>query len=253
MAMNHVNSNITLIAHRGMATNYPENTLVAFVAALSSNVDILEIDIHRTSDDYLVIIHDDTIDRTSNGKGKIKASTLAALQTYDYGSWKGDVFSGQTLMTLDEVLALIKGQPQKLLIEIKKPQQYPGIEHDIIDKLIAWKIPKDKVILQSFDQKSIRKIYDMNVRYQLGVLISKKKYWYKLPDFKQIATYANYVNPHFSLVNQKFITTAHNYQLSVMPYTVNNYSEAMALIKLGVDGIISDNPHTILNKNLSTQ
>lgn len=252
MAMDHINGNITLIAHRGMATNYPENTLVAFVAALSNNIDILEIDIHRTSDDYLVIIHDDTIDRTSNGKGKIKSSTLATLQAYDYGSWKDDVFSGQTLMTLDEVLALIKGHPQKLLIEIKKPQQYPGIEQDIIDKLIAWNIPKDKVILQSFDQKSIRKIYDMNVGYQLGVLISKRKYWYKLPDFKQITTYADYVNPHFSLVNQKFITAAHNYQLSVMPYTVNKYSEAMALIKLGVDGIISDNPHTILNKNLST-
>lgn len=86
----------------------------------------------------------------------------------------------------------------------------------------------------------------MNEGYELGVLISKKKYWYKLPPFKSIAAYANYVNPNYALVTEKFLKSAHQYRLSVMPYTVNEHEQAKSLQKLGVDGLISDNPNDIL-------
>ncbi|OEK72529.1 glycerophosphodiester phosphodiesterase [Staphylococcus equorum] len=237
---------LILVAHRGIATYFPENTMIAFKAALISNIDILEIDIHRTLDNQLVVIHDDSIDRTSNGSGKIKDMTLAALQQFDYGITKDNKFEGETLPTLDEVIKLIQDYPQKLLIELKQPQNYPEIENELIDALNAWNLPKNKVIIQSFNQKSMKKIFDMNEGYELGVLISKKKYWYKLPPFKSIAAYANYVNPNYALVTEKFLKSAHQYRLSVMPYTVNEHEQAKSLQKLGVDGLISDNPNDIL-------
>ena len=237
---------LILVAHRGIATYFPENTMIAFKAALISNIDILEIDIHRTLDNQLVVIHDDSIDRTSNGSGKIKDMTLAALQQFDYGITKDNKFEGETLPTLDEVIKLIQDYPQKLLIELKQPQNYPEIENELIDALNAWNLPKNKVIIQSFNQKSMKKIFDMNEGYELGVLISKKKYWYKLPPFKSIAAYANYVNPNYALVTEKFLKSAHQYRLSLMPYTVNEHEQAKSLQKLGVDGLISDNPNDIL-------
>ncbi|KKI54613.1 MAG: glycerophosphodiester phosphodiesterase [Staphylococcus equorum] len=237
---------LILVAHRGIATYFPENTMIAFKAALISDIDILEIDIHRTLDNQLVVIHDDSIDRTSNGSGKIKDMTLAALQQFDYGITKDNKFEGETLPTLDEVIKLIQDYPQKLLIELKQPQNYPEIENELIDALNAWNLPKNKVIIQSFNQKSMKTIFDMNEGYELGVLISKKKYWYKLPPFKSIAAYANYVNPNYALVTEKFLKSAHQYRLSVMPYTVNEHEQAKSLQKLGVDGLISDNPNDIL-------
>ncbi|MDN5808854.1 MAG: glycerophosphodiester phosphodiesterase, partial [Staphylococcus equorum] len=227
---------LILVAHRGIATYFPENTMIAFKAALISDIDILEIDIHRTLDNQLVVIHDDSIDRTSNGSGKIKDMTLAALQQFDYGITKDNKFEGETLPTLDEVIKLIQDYPQKLLIELKQPQNYPEIENELIDALNAWNLPKNKVIIQSFNQKSMKTIFDMNEGYELGVLISKKKYWYKLPPFKSIAAYANYVNPNYALVTEKFLKSAHQYRLSVMPYTVNEHEQAKSLQKLGVDG-----------------
>ncbi|MDG0822364.1 glycerophosphodiester phosphodiesterase [Staphylococcus equorum] len=237
---------LILVAHRGIATYFPENTMIAFKAALISDIDILEIDIHRTLDNQLVVIHDDSIDRTSNGSGKIKDMTLAALQQFDYGITKDNKFEGETLPTLDEVIKLIQDYPQKLLIELKQPLNYPEIENELIDALNAWNLPKNKVIIQSFNQKSMKTIFDMNEGYELGVLISKKKYWYKLPPFKSIAAYANYVNPNYALVTEKFLKSAHQYRLSVMPYTVNEHEQAKSLQKLGVDGLISDNPNDIL-------
>lgn len=237
---------LILVAHRGIATYFPENTMIAFKAALVSDIDILEIDIHRTSDNHLVVIHDDSIDRTSNGSGKIKDMNLAELQQFDYGITKDKQFAGATIPTLDEVINLIQDYHQKLLIELKQPQNYPGIENELIGALNASDLPKNKVIVQSFNQKSMKKIFDMNEGYELGVLISKKKYWYKLPPFKSIAAYADYVNPNYALVTEKFLKNAHQYKLSVMPYTVNEHEQAKALQKLGVDGLISDNPNDIL-------
>lgn len=235
-------SRVMLIAHRGFSTDFPENTRAAFEPALESNIDMLEIDIHRTKDNYLVVIHDDTINRTSNGKGKVKDHSLNSLMQFDYGVTKHIKFKGQHMMTLEEVLVLIKNYPQKLLIEIKQPHFYPGIGQQLIDMLKKHDITEEKVIIQSFDQQCIRNLYEMGVGFKLGVLISKKKYWYKMPNFDKIAVYADYVNPHYSLVNHKFMTAAHSLELSVMPYTVNEVTIANKLIMLGVDGLISDNP-----------
>lgn len=245
MSFKYENHHIMLVAHRGLAMDYPENTSIAIQAALQSNADILEIDLHKTRDGQLVVIHDDSIDRTSNGSGKVGEQTLNDLRQYDYGINSSPRYPKQTLLTFDEVLTLIKASSQALLIEMKQPNHYPGIENDLIDKLKQYELNKNQVIIQSFDQNFIKQLYLKHYGYRLGVLISKKRYWYKMPSLKKISKYADYVNPHFSLVTETFMKKAHYYELKVMPYTVNDKSQAIKLIRLGVDGLISDKPHRL--------
>lgn len=237
-----INSQIKVVAHRGLSSKYPENTLIAYEAALQLNIDYLEIDIHKTADNKLVVIHDDSVDRTSNGTGKIKDYTMEQLQQLDYGLWKGESFRGQTILEFKDVLKLVKQYNKKLLIEIKKPEQYPGIEQLLLKQLKEAQVQSSNIVIQSFDMESIKKIYATGVNYKLGVLISAKKYWYRRPNFKKIATFAHFLNPNYKLVTTKFVASAHKYNLEVMPYTVNDKVISAKLIKSNIDGIITDAP-----------
>lgn len=239
---------IKFIAHRGLSTKYPENTLVAFQAAMqSSRVDILEIDIHKTIDDQLVVIHDPTIDRTSNGTAKIKNNTLEELQQYDYGFWKEIKYANQKLLVLEDVLELIAQSSKGLMIEVKQPQQYLDIENILINKLQQWDINSDKIAIQSFNKKFIKTLYNMGVSYQLGVLIDRKKHWYKKPRFKKISEYASFINVHQSVVSKRFTNKAQQHNLDVYAYTVNDDYKAEKLMHYSLQGLVSDNPETLLN------
>ncbi len=233
-----------IVAHRGFSKMYPENTKSAYQAALGRHIQMLEIDLHMTKDDVLVSIHDDTIDRTSNHTGEIKSYTLDALREFDFGSWK-EGSKKEEIMTFDEVLTLAKNFSKTLLIEIKKPHLYPGIEEAIIQTIKKHNFPFNRIIIQAFDQKSIQKLHDLAPYIQLGVLLSKRKYWLKQPSFQELAQFADFANPNFKLVNKKFISKAHQHHLKVIPYTVNRMGDAKRLIQLGVDGMISDAPNEL--------
>ncbi|MGX0909609.1 glycerophosphodiester phosphodiesterase [Staphylococcus caprae] len=239
------NHSFQIVAHRGLPEDYPENTLIAYKHALMLHIDMLEIDVHYTKDKQLVVIHDDTIDRTSNGKGKVIDYTLDELREFDFGAYRGDKFKGERIPTLDEVLDLVDHFSKTLLLEIKKPSQYPGIEEMIVEKLKERSMPKHKVILQSFDFDCVKKLAEMNLEFELGVLLSKKQYWYKLPNFKEIAKVADYANPNYALVTKRFMKHAHEEMLKVLPYTVNESKAVKKLIDVEVDGVISDIPEDI--------
>lgn len=234
---------LQIIAHRGFSIDYPENTLLAYRAALSSGIDMLEIDVHLTKDQELVVIHDDKIDRTSNGTGYIKDYTLDELKSYDFGSWKDHSFAGSQIMTFSEVAQLVKPYDVKLLIEIKKPKQYPNIEEILVKQIEENHLSPEDVIIQSFDEKSMIKMASITQQYELGLLVSKKKYLLRMPNFNKIAKYCQYVNPNYELVSQKWVERAHLHQLKVMPYTVNDIKSIEKLINDGVDGIITDGPN----------
>ncbi|WP_285491638.1 glycerophosphodiester phosphodiesterase [Staphylococcus haemolyticus] len=245
MKINKPNQAFQIVAHRGLSNQFPENTLVGFKAALMQHVDMLEIDVHFSKDNHLVVIHDDTINRTSNDEGKVKDYTLEELLTFDFGVKHDKSFRNTKISTFEEVLSLIKNFSKKLLIEIKVPHQYPGIEEAVLKALEIYKVPKHKAIIQSFDEDCVKRLNSLDSEYQLGLLISRKKYWYKSPNFEEISDYANFINPNYKLVNSKFIKNAHSQSLKVIPYTVNKRKDVKKLINLGVDGIISDLPEDI--------
>ncbi|GJG19617.1 glycerophosphoryl diester phosphodiesterase [Staphylococcus argenteus] len=246
MTLNYQKDTLQIVSHRGLPNAFPENTMAGYRKVMELNVDMLEIDVHLTKDQQLVVIHDETIDRTSNGKGRIANYTLPELKTFDFGSYKDIKFKGEQIPTLDEVIELCLKFQKKLLIEIKKPNLYPGIERKLLAILKNWGIDSSQVIIQSFDISCIERLYELSCEYELGLLCSKRKYWYKKPNYSKISQIASYVNPNYALVTRKFVEEAHRYHLKVMPYTVNKSSIAKKLLKYGVDGLITDEPEKIL-------
>ncbi|MGJ5711700.1 glycerophosphodiester phosphodiesterase [Staphylococcus auricularis] len=240
-----MSKNYTVIAHRGLSVRYPENTMPAFRAAIELGIERVEIDLHMTIDHQLVVMHDDSVNRTSNGSGKIKDFTLEELKQLDVGAWKNQRFEGERIPTFEAVLELFKHRPEALLIELKKPRQYPGIEKAVLAALDHFSYQRNQAIIQSFDIKSMQLMAACQQTYPIGVLISKKLFWNRQPRFKDIANFADYVNPNYELVTHSFVSRAHAEGLTVYPYTVNSPEDEMRLREVGVDGVISDVPEQL--------
>ena len=102
-----MNKKFQVIGHRGIAASYPENTLISFEKAVEAGVDAIEFDVHTTRDGQLVITHDHTVERCSNGTGEVSSYTLNLLKALDFGKWKGPEFAGTRIPTLEETLDLI--------------------------------------------------------------------------------------------------------------------------------------------------
>src|ERR1700736_6248638 len=118
--------------HRGNAGECPENTVVSFRSAIELGVDVIELDVHRSEDGGLPVIHDHLLDRTTDGSGLVRDHTMAELKRFDAGSWKDERFAGEGSSSLEEVLALANGRVG-VAIEIKNlPLPYPGIEDAIV-------------------------------------------------------------------------------------------------------------------------
>ncbi|NOU94312.1 glycerophosphodiester phosphodiesterase [Paenibacillus sp. LMG 31456] len=158
------NNSIVVAAHRGLKCDYPENTLLAFQKAMESKVDMLELDLRLSKDGVVMVIHDETLERTTNGSGKVMDYTLAELKQLDAGAWFGPVFEGLKIPTLDELCSLIASYPEILLnVEIKPSPNAKWV----VDKAVAMLdefgyLPR--CVFTSFDAVIIAYIYDT---YQL--------------------------------------------------------------------------------------
>lgn len=245
MNLNSINS-IIKVAHRGVPSLIPENTIASYKYALSLNIDMLEIDIHRTKDGKLIIMHDPTTERTTLEKGIIKDLTYDELLKYDIGKWKGKEFIGERIPLLQEVLQLIKSTNTKLLIEIKHPDKYPGIEEELLNEILKKEIDIERIIIQSFDKNSVKKVRELNKEIKLGVLISKRHRLIRNDTLQKISEYAQYLNPNYKLLTKRFVKNIHTHGLKILPYTVNNHHNFERMMELGVDGIITDYPQSLI-------
>lgn len=234
------------IAHRGASGYAPENTIAAYDLAVKMKSDYFEVDVQRSKDGELVILHDTTVDRTTNGTGKVGDLTLAELKSLDAGSWFSPRFQGEEIPTLEEILDRYKGKRSGILIELKNPELYPGIEKQLADLLKKKRMHKrtGKVIVQSFNHESIQAYHQIQPSVPVGVLISYTQYKDGVSDeqIDAFASYAQYFNPNKSLVDSDLVKRVHQRGLKIFPYTIQDKEAADRLIKAGVDGIITDYP-----------
>jgi len=163
---------VILCAHRGLDDSAPENTMAAFDGALAKGMAI-ELDIQRTADDHLVVVHDPTVDRTTNGSGKIAAMSLAEVKALDAGSWYGSQFAGQRVLTLDEVSELVSSRrPVSPSIALDVKHLAPGTIGMIRDVLEAHDLIEDVVIigavLRSTDLR--HQFRETSIRFQCAVV-----------------------------------------------------------------------------------
>ncbi len=232
-----------IIAHRGASGYAPENTMPAFEMALEMNAEGIEIDVHTSKDGEVVVIHDPTINRTSNGEGLVGELTLEELRSYDYGSWYSDEFKDTTIPTLREVLELLKDWEGLLNIEIKSgPHIYEGIEQKVIDLIKEYKM-EDRIIISSFNHYSLRDIKKIDPNIKIGLLYAAGlvEPWIYAKRMDATALHPSYYN-----IIPEVVDGCKENGIQLNPYTINDESDLERMVDAGVDGIITNYPDRAL-------
>jgi len=217
---------VLVIAHRGASGYEPENTLRSVEKALELGADMVEVDVHVSRDGYIVVIHDARLERTTNGKGYVKDLTLEELKKLDAGL-------GEQIPTLEEVIQLVKGKA-RLVVEIK----VPGTEKRVLQEIKENRL-EDEALITSFYHPVIRWVKELNPNVQAGVIIASRPV---KPAQLAIDAKANALFPKYTFVDQQMVLVAHKNNLVVYPWTVDTLSEINPLIKMGVDGIVTNKP-----------
>lgn len=239
-----VKEDVMTVAHRGASGYAPENTMAAYELALEMNADAIEIDLQLTRDGQLVAIHDNTLERTTTGTGNVWDKTLAEIKQLDAGVKFNPRFKGATVPTFDEILNRFKNESIGILIEIKTPEYYPGIEDKIKQALRQYGLDKatDRIMIQSFNHHAVKVSKSLLPALKHGVLISPNNPRIHNQDFQWFKSFADFYNPSVKIVSSDLIHRAHQFGLQVKPYTVRDASLVHPLLNQGVDAIITDYP-----------
>lgn len=237
-----------LIAHRGYSAMAPENTLASLQAALEQPIVGIEFDVHLSADGIPVVIHDATVDRTTNGQGKVAEKTVAQLQALDAGSWFDSRFAQETIPTLEEVLDLFSGTPVQLYIELKSPQNWSSPRvRALMKQLDQWRDSpsetlRDRCIIASFDHQFIATVREQFPQFRTGYGIADPKQYSQ----GYLAT-LNLTNavllPHFSLILKSPVLTETllSQNQEIVTWTVDERPIADKLADLNLSKMISNN------------
>lgn len=226
-------------AHRGASGYAPENTMAAFKMAVDMGSDGIECDVQMTRDGRLIICHDETLDRTTNGKGLIKDMDYEAIRKLDAGSWFDSRFSGERIPQLSELLELVKLSGLLLNIEIKSGiVQYPGIEQKVIEQVEAYGL-KERVIISSFNHYAVKKCREIDPCIKTGALYMEGIFepWNYLRTIGCECAHPFYMALVPEIAGE---LKARGYIINV--FTVNDAKAALELVKAGADGIITNYP-----------
>ena len=221
------------IAHRGGLIDEPENTLAAFRNGINQGADWLEFDVQMTSDGALVVIHDETVDRTTDGTGAVGDLTLEQIRSLDAGK-------GEKVPTFEEVLELAKAHGVKILPETKSAHLYPGVEGKLLQALEKAGY-LDQTVIQSFEADSLEKLHQLNPQAKLCALSGLWKFSLSSPPGE-----AQFVCPmaEMVLLNPMMIRQAHQEGRQVFVYfgALENPFGMSAMRFFGVDGMMVDDP-----------
>lgn len=228
-----------IIAHRGASAYAPENTMAAFKKALEMGSGGIEIDVHLSADGYPVVIHDNRLERTSNGTGLVKDKSLNELKGLDFGSWFSEEFKNEPIPTLEEVFDLISNISILLNIEIKSGGiVYLGIE-EIIAGLVKKYRMEEKVIISSFNHHSLSMLKRAAPEIKIGLLYSEslEKPW---EHAKKLGAEA--IHPSYTSISPEVVKASNENGVLVNPYPIDNPEHIRLAIQAGVDGIITNVP-----------
>ncbi len=226
-------------AHRGASGYYPENTMSSFEEAVRQKADGIELDVHLSKDGYLVVCHDETLNRTTNGKGFIKQYDLYELKQLDAGSWFDKRFKGEKIPLLEEAIDLVKRSNMELNIEIKAGSIfYPGIEEKVLKMIDKYGI-RNKVIISSFDHYSLVKIKNIDKDIKTGILYTEALY---KPINYMKTTGANALHPNYITLTKDIVEEAHALGIDINTYTVNIEEHIRFIKAMNVNAIITNYP-----------
>ncbi|MEH7689725.1 glycerophosphodiester phosphodiesterase family protein [Bacillus velezensis] len=228
-----------MIAHRGASEIEPEHTLLSYERAIKDKADYIEIDLRQTKDGHLVANHDKTVDRTTNGKGEVEDLTLDQIKKLRTGK-------GQKILTIEEIIKKF-GQTTNYYIETRTNSKGKLVmEKKLIDTLSKNNlIANNKVVLESFSDKSLKKLHKLDSDVPLVQLL-KDKDVKNMSNSKlnEIKKYSNVVGPNAKLVDKDFVKIVHNNNMKVHVFfdTDKERTFTSKMLKLKVDGLFTNNP-----------
>ena len=245
-----------IIAHKGASGLAPENTLASFQLALTMGVDIIELDVRNTKDEEIVVIHDETLDRTTSGTGNVHDYTLEEIRQLDAGSWFDSKFKEERVPTLREVLDLVGGKC-RVLIEIKHMDHphYDDFAQKLVDVIRQEENGFDWVILQSYEEKYLEEAhaYDEHVQTKqmlvgedsaplIAFYVESRMHLGRSEKSGQLMA----LNPHYKTLSPRRVFRMHAKGYKVYAYPVNERKDMIVMLNMGVDGIITDFPDRLI-------
>ena len=232
--------NPTVMAHRGLSADAPENTLYAFSDAISVGVDFIELDVQQTRDGVLVVMHDSNLKRTTGVNKDIWDVDYADIQNLDAGSWFDPAYANARIPTLEETLQFVDKRA-KLNIEIKPTKHGSDtLEQDVAELITRYQYT-DACYVTSFSYGSLKKVKEANPEIRTGYLMSVAYgQFYSLK-------YADTFSLNKVFVTSQVVNAAHQQGKQIFAWTVNGMSEVRSLCNLHVDSIITDDPVMVQN------
>lgn len=243
----HSMHSVVVMGHRGARGHAPENTLASFERGIELGATMLELDVHLTKDERLIVIHDGYLDRTTDGSGPVHLMTFEEIRKVDAGSWFAPEFAGQRVPALEEVMELADGRAL-LNIEVKVGGQRPNlVYYDALPERLAGLLTQsgwvDRVVVSSFEMRYLIELKRLVPSLRLALLHSQLD-----EDLLEKVTAAGFEGIHtaYSLVDEKLVTAAHERGLMVRAWTVNDTQSMRQMLELGVDGICTDYPDRLV-------
>lgn len=231
-----------IFAHRGASAYAPENTLPAFELAIQQNADVIELDAKLSADGHVVVIHDQSVDRTTNGSGRISELTLARLRELDAGSHFSNAFHGEHIPTLEEVLEICAG---RIFLNIELTNYWAPFDTlpMKVAQLIELSDLAEQILVSSFHPIPLRRFHHLLPSIPIGFLakrgaagaISRSWVGNALIPYQAIHLEKNDISP-------ALMTKMHQSGKRVHAFTVNSADEMAKLLSLNIDGIITDDP-----------
>lgn len=230
-----------IIAHRGASAYAPENTLAAFELAVRQGADMIELDVKLSADKHVVVIHDSTLDRTTNGTGKVAETRIQEIKTLDAGSCFDVTFKDERIPTLSEVFESVGNQ---IFINVELTNYTTPLDDlpEQVAELVKDHNIESRLLFSSFNPVALRKMKKYLPESPVALLAQRgfngafaRSILANLQDYQAL-------HPHFSDVNTKLLNRQHHVGRKVFAYTVNQASQMESLFQLGIDGIFTDDP-----------
>lgn len=254
-AINQLNP-IKNIAHRGASAYAPEHTIAAYILGQQLKGDYIEIDLQMTKDGHLIAMHDEMVNRTTNGTGPVKEYTLEKLKQLNAGFFFNEKhptlakkeYEKAKVPTLEEIIEMF-GYHTNYYIETKSPDEYPGMEEKLLEIINHYEI-QDKVIIQSFSEESLQKLHSLQFNIPLVQLLSyKKAVQLAESEIEKYSTYCIGLGMNYKYIDAAYVKKIKKHGLEVHPFTVDNATDMKKLLLWGVDGMFTNYPdrlHSVL-------
>ncbi len=231
------------VAHRGYSAKYPENTLASFSAAVEQGAQMIELDVTLSKDREIVVLHDDTVDRTTNGSGVVQDYLLPALRQLDAGTWFNPRFRNEKIPTLQEVLNRVQGRT-RINIEIKSSAFEQHRPSDSIEKQVCELLQKcnatNGVLISSMDDRIVENVRELDSHVRVALIALEPLDAKTIEQMVRLRAFS--WHPDEQLLTKEQVDRVHEAGIRVFPFTINTREALVRMMELNVDGVFTDDP-----------